>query len=102
MKLGKNWLRKRILVPLGLVTAGLLALFLYGLQQRLQETAREDFLRDVQGIRAYWQVDTQHHINKLGAILTTITEDEAVRSAVQRKCYKSLLAQADPLFLLPQ
>jgi len=85
-------------LPLAVVTAVLVGLFLYGLQARLQDTAREDFVRDLQGIHAYWQVDTQHHINKLGAILAAITDSNDVRSAVERKCYKSLLANADPLF----
>lgn len=91
-------LKARILVPLALMSASVLALFIVGVYNEEQKHLEDDLTRSIQSVDGYYHAALEERAHKLGSALNAIAVNSKIRSALTLRDRKKLFFLANSLF----
>jgi len=91
-------LKIRILLPLVLILATVLSLFVFGTYYDEQEHLADDLKRSVQSIEGHYQAALKERAHKLGSILDVIAANSKFSYALEKHDREKLLELSQPFF----
>jgi diguanylate cyclase (GGDEF)-like protein/PAS domain S-box-containing protein len=91
-------LKARVLIPLTLMSALVLTVFVAGLVVEENEQAAEDFRHNIESLQSYYHATLDEHRQKLAAALAIITAKNELYPAFKAGARATLLKQTTPLF----
>lgn len=97
IRIQKNWLKRRILMPVILMMAATLILSAYSFNRFIIDGAYQEMLDDDDGLRLFWKLELEHHEQKLSAVSKALMENDAVAEALVQQDRGQFLAEVLPL-----
>ena len=91
-------LKIRILVPLVLIMATVLSLFVFGIYYDEQEHLADDLKRSIYSIEGHYQSALKEREHKLGSVLDVIATNSKFSSALEKRDREKLLELSRPFF----
>jgi len=91
-------LKVRILVPLALIMATVLSLFVFGIYYDEQEHLADDLKRSINSIEGHYQATLKEREHKLGSVLDVITANSKFSTALEKRDREKLLELSKPFF----
>ena len=97
IKIQKHWLKRSILLPVILIMLIAFSFSVYSLSQFIIEWSYQEMLSDDTSKNTYWELELNHHKQKLTSIGSAMRQNSAIVDALIAQDREKLMAQAGPL-----